>query len=66
MPVIPATVEIYIEGSWAWVSKKQDHISKITKAKRAEGMPQVVEHQYSKCEALSSNPHITKKKKNHK
>jgi hypothetical protein len=35
---------------------KQDPISKITKAERAGGVTQVVEHLLSKCDALSSNP----------
>jgi hypothetical protein len=41
----------------------QDPNSKITKAKRAGGMAQVVEHLHSKCKALSSNPSITKTQK---
>jgi hypothetical protein len=38
------------------LGKKQDYISKTTRAKRAGGMPQAVEHLSSKCKALSSNP----------
>jgi hypothetical protein len=38
-------------------------ISKIIRAKWAGGMSQVVEHLPTKCEALSSNPNTTKKKK---
>jgi hypothetical protein len=47
----------------AHLSKKQDLISKITRAKRSGGMAQVVEHLPSKCETLSSNPSTGKKKK---
>jgi hypothetical protein len=35
---------------------------KLTKAKRAGGMVQVVQHLPCKCEALSSNPNIPKQK----
>jgi hypothetical protein len=38
-------------------------LSKITRAKRAGGMAQAVEHLPSKCDTLSSNPRTTKKKK---
>jgi hypothetical protein len=38
------------------LGKKQDPISKITRATRATGMAQVVEHLPSKKEALHSNP----------
>jgi hypothetical protein len=41
----------------------RDHISKITKAKRAEGVAQVVQCLPSKCKALSSNPDCQKEKK---
>jgi hypothetical protein len=44
------------------VGKKQDAISKITLAKRAEGVAQVVEYLCCKCKALSSN--TSDKKKN--
>jgi hypothetical protein len=43
------------------VGTKEDTISKITRAKRAGGMAQVVECLLSKCEALSSNSSIKKK-----
>jgi hypothetical protein len=39
----------------AGLGKKQDSISKITKAKRIGGMAQVVESLSSNCESLSSN-----------
>jgi hypothetical protein len=39
-------------------------ISKITRAKWTGGMAQAIEHLLCKCEALSSNPSLTKKKKN--
>jgi hypothetical protein len=44
----------------ARMSKKQDPISKITRAKRADGMTKVVEHLPSKCKALNSNSSTTK------
>jgi hypothetical protein len=47
--VIPATVQ-------ASLGKKQDPIFKMTGAKSARGMVQVVEHLPSKCKALSSKP----------
>jgi hypothetical protein len=40
----------------------QDHISKITKGKRAGGITQVIECMPSKCKALNSNPSTLKKK----
>jgi hypothetical protein len=47
----------------AGLGKKQDLISKITRAKRAAGVAQVVECCLpSKCEALSSNPNIAPQK----
>jgi hypothetical protein len=42
-----------LRSVWA---KKLDPIRKITKAKRAGGMAQMVEHLPSKSEALNSNP----------
>jgi hypothetical protein len=42
--------------------KKQDSISKITRAKSAGGMAEVVEHLSSKCKTLSSNSSTTKNK----
>jgi hypothetical protein len=47
----------------AGLGKKQDPISKITRAKRTEGLAQAVEHLTSKYEALSSNNYTAKKKK---
>jgi hypothetical protein len=44
-------------------AKMQDSIPKITKAKRAGGMTQVVEHLPSKHKAPSSNPSTTKRKR---
>jgi hypothetical protein len=38
-------------------------IKKVTKAKRAGSVAQVVENLSSKCEALSSNPSAAKRKK---
>jgi hypothetical protein len=46
----------------ASLGKKQDPSSKITKAKRAGGIAQAVERLSNKCEVLSSNPSITKKR----
>jgi hypothetical protein len=40
-------------------TKKQGLISKITRVKSAGGVAQIVEFQYSKCKALSSNTSIT-------
>jgi predicted transposase YdaD len=48
------------------LSKKQDSISKITRAKRTGDMAQVVECLLSKREVLSSNPNITTKEKKKK
>jgi hypothetical protein len=48
------------------LGKKRDPISKITRAKRAGGVAQVVEPLPSKCKALSSNPKTKKKKKKKK
>jgi hypothetical protein len=45
------------------MGKKPDPISKITRAKRAEGVAQATEYLFSKHKALSSNPSTTKKKK---
>jgi hypothetical protein len=39
----------------------RDHISKVTKAKRAGGMAQAVESLPSKLKPLSSNPSSAKK-----
>jgi hypothetical protein len=47
----------------ASLGKKQDPISKITRAKRAGGMAQGVEHTSQKHEALSFKPSTAKKKK---
>jgi hypothetical protein len=48
----------------AQTSSLGDPISKkITRAKWAGGMVQAVEHLLCNCEALSSNPSTTKKKK---
>jgi hypothetical protein len=43
--------------------KKQDPISKITKAERAEGVAEAVEYLPSKSKVLSSNPTTAKKEK---
>jgi hypothetical protein len=45
-----------------WPEQKEDHISKITRAKNVGGMAQTVEHLPCKHKDLSSNP-ITAKKK---
>jgi hypothetical protein len=45
------------------LGKKQDPTSKITIAKRAEDMIPAVESLPTKCDTLSSNPSITKKKR---
>jgi hypothetical protein len=47
----------------ASLGKKQDLISKITRAKRAGGMVQDLEHFPRKHEVLSPNPSTEKKKK---
>jgi hypothetical protein len=41
--------------------RKQDTISKITRAKRTGGLSQMVEHLVGKCKVLSLNPSIAKK-----
>jgi hypothetical protein len=48
------------------LGKKGDPIAKITKAKRAEVLAQVVECLPSKHEALKSNPSTEKKKRKEK
>jgi hypothetical protein len=45
-----------------WPGQKPDSISKITKAKRAGDIAQVVKHLSTKHEALNSNIGITTKK----
>jgi hypothetical protein len=50
----------------AGLDKKQDPFPKITRAKRAEVMAQVVECLSSKCKTLISNPIIKKKKRKEK
>jgi hypothetical protein len=45
----------------AWTNSSGDPISKITRAKWAGGVGQVVELLLCKCKALSSNPNPTKK-----
>jgi hypothetical protein len=52
--------EAYNRPAWA-KKKKQDHIFKITRAKKAGGVVQIIELLH-KHEILNSNP-ITKKKK---
>jgi hypothetical protein len=47
----------------SWLGKKQDPISKITRAKRAGGVVQAVEYLPNKHKALTSNPNTVKKKK---
>jgi hypothetical protein len=47
----------------AGLSKKRDSISKITRAKRAGDVAQVVEHLPNKCKASSSNANNKDKKK---
>jgi hypothetical protein len=57
-PVIPATAEnhkIGLQLRLAW-TEKQDPILKITRAKRAGGVAQVVEYLPTKCESLISKP----------
>jgi hypothetical protein len=44
----------------------QDPVSKITKAKRAGVVAQVLEHLHSKCKTLSSDPSTTSPKKYNK
>jgi hypothetical protein len=53
-----------IGGPWsrpAW-AKSETLYSKITKAKRAGGVAQAAEYLPHKCQALSTNPTITKKR----
>jgi hypothetical protein len=61
MPVIPAMErinrKIVVQAS---VDKKWNPISKLTRAKNAGGMTQVVKHLPSKCEAPCSSPSTTK------
>jgi hypothetical protein len=45
------------------MGKKQDLISKKTRAKSAGGVAQAVESLSSKCEALSSTPPVPPKRK---
>jgi hypothetical protein len=47
-------MEVEVGGSRSW-AKAMKTIQKITKAKRARGMTQVVEHLLM-CKALSLNP----------
>jgi hypothetical protein len=66
VPVIPVTWEIEIGGMWsrAAQAKMQDPTQKITNAKRAGDMAQVVERLsrvLSKHKALSSNSSTTKR-----
>jgi hypothetical protein len=49
-----------VQGS---LGKKQDPITKITRAKKAGGVAKVVEHLPPKCKALSPHPVLPKKKK---
>jgi hypothetical protein len=39
------------------------YLQKITKAKRARDVAQVVKHLSSKCKALNSNPNTTRERK---
>jgi hypothetical protein len=58
MPVISAT-QRSTNGRipvWDSLGIKQEPISEITKAKRAGGVIQMVEHLPSKCRALHSTP----------
>jgi hypothetical protein len=48
----------------ACLGKKQDVITKITRAKSAGGMAQMVGHQPRKHKPLSSNPNTAKKEVN--
>jgi hypothetical protein len=63
MPVILATVgSIKLDCDPGCPrKKKQDFISKITRAKMTGGTTQEVEHLPTKCEVLSSNLSSTKK-----
>jgi hypothetical protein len=47
----------------AGLDKKQDRVSKISRAKRAESVTQAVEHLPGKCEALGSNCSTAKREK---
>jgi hypothetical protein len=46
-----------------WENTSKTLFKKITKAKRAGGVAQAVEHLPSKCKVWSSNPGTIKKKK---
>jgi hypothetical protein len=65
-PVIPATWGMINRSVvvHAGPGKKQDAIPKLTKAKRAGWLGQVVEHLPSKCKILSSKLQYYQKKKN--
>jgi hypothetical protein len=54
--VIPAMFYHPKITDYAGPSKKQDPISKITRAKRPTGVVQVVEHLPSYCKVKSSSP----------
>jgi hypothetical protein len=47
----------------AWTNSSHDSISKTTRSRCTEGLAKVVECLLCKCEALCSNPSLTKKKK---
>jgi hypothetical protein len=59
VPVILATWEVEIEGSWFEANRRQivfkSPISKITRAKWTGGVTQAIEHLLCKHKALNSN-----------
>jgi hypothetical protein len=62
---VHAIIPVTWEAKFRTAGKKQDPISKITRAKRAGAVAQVVECLPCNCEGLSSNL-SDKKKKKHK
>jgi hypothetical protein len=64
-PVILATLEADCGSRPSLTNSSQNPISKITRAKWTRSVAQVVEHLFCKCEALSSNASLIKKKINH-
>jgi hypothetical protein len=63
IPEIAGNVKLEVEVN-AGLSKEQDSIFKITRAKRAGGVTQVVGYLLSKFKVLNSIPSTTTKKQN--
>jgi hypothetical protein len=63
-PVIPATLEAEVGGSWFEAKLGIKALSeKQTESKRMGGVVQVVEYLPTKCKALCPIPNTTKKKR---